>query len=143
MTVKVNGRLELVSMQIDPKLVADGDAELLEDLVVAAVNAGLAKARDTGGPVAGLLDRRFARPGLPDRRAESGRARREVLIMAGFSAAVDRLVAALGRLPGIGAKSAERLATISSSAPPKRLSSSPTPSARPSSRSGIARSAFT
>jgi recombination protein RecR len=28
----------------------------------------------------------------------------------GFSAAVDRLVAALGRLPGIGAKSAERLA---------------------------------
>ena len=30
--------------------------------------------------------------------------------MAGFSAAVDRLTAALGRLPGIGAKSAERLA---------------------------------
>ena len=28
----------------------------------------------------------------------------------GFSAAVDRLVAALGLLPGIGAKSAERLA---------------------------------
>jgi recombination protein RecR len=30
--------------------------------------------------------------------------------MAGFSTAVDRLTAALGRLPGIGAKSAERLA---------------------------------
>ncbi|MGC8642179.1 MAG: recombination mediator RecR [Isosphaeraceae bacterium] len=30
--------------------------------------------------------------------------------MAGFSAAVDRLTSALGRLPGIGAKSAERLA---------------------------------
>lgn len=30
--------------------------------------------------------------------------------MTGFSAAVDRLTAALGRLPGIGAKSAERLA---------------------------------
>ena len=30
--------------------------------------------------------------------------------MPGFSAAVDRLTAALGRLPGIGAKSAERLA---------------------------------
>ena len=28
----------------------------------------------------------------------------------GFSAAVDRLITALGRLPGIGAKSAERLA---------------------------------
>lgn len=30
--------------------------------------------------------------------------------MTGFSAAVDRLTSALGRLPGIGAKSAERLA---------------------------------
>jgi recombination protein RecR len=28
----------------------------------------------------------------------------------GYSAAVDRLIAALGHLPGIGAKSAERLA---------------------------------
>jgi nucleoid-associated protein EbfC len=46
-TAKVNGRLELVSLRIDPKLVADGDAELLEDLVVAAVNAGLGKARDS------------------------------------------------------------------------------------------------
>jgi DNA-binding YbaB/EbfC family protein len=45
-SVKVNGRLELVSLRIDPKLVADGDAELLEDLVVAAVNAGLEKARE-------------------------------------------------------------------------------------------------
>jgi DNA-binding YbaB/EbfC family protein len=63
-TVKVNGRLEVVSMHIDPKLVADGDAELLEDLVVAAVNAGLAKAREaaaqslaslTGGLPAGLF----------------------------------------------------------------------------------------
>jgi nucleoid-associated protein EbfC len=45
-TAKVNGRLEVVSVHIDPKLVADGDAELLEDLVVAAVNVGLTKARE-------------------------------------------------------------------------------------------------
>ena len=63
-TVKVNGKLEVVSMHIDPKLVADGDSELLEDLVVAAVNAALAKAREaaaqslaslTGGLPAGLF----------------------------------------------------------------------------------------
>src|SRR3954449_10491841 len=30
--------------------------------------------------------------------------------MAGYSGALDRLVAAFGRLPGVGAKSAERLA---------------------------------
>ena len=45
-TVKVSGRFEVVSVRIDPKLVSDGDPELLEDLVAAAVNAALAKARD-------------------------------------------------------------------------------------------------
>lgn len=45
-TVKVNGRLEVVSLRIDPKLIADGDTELLEDLVASAVNAGLVKARE-------------------------------------------------------------------------------------------------
>ena len=45
-TAKANGRLELVSLRIDPKLLADGDAELLEDLVTAAVNQAFAKARE-------------------------------------------------------------------------------------------------
>jgi DNA-binding YbaB/EbfC family protein len=44
--VKVNGRLEVVSVTIDPKLVNGADPELLEDLVAAAVNAGLVKARE-------------------------------------------------------------------------------------------------
>ena len=44
-TVKVSGRFEVVSVRIDPKLVSDGDPELLEDLVAAAVNAALAKAQ--------------------------------------------------------------------------------------------------
>jgi len=43
---KANGRMELVSIRIDPKLLADGDAELLEDLVAAAVNQSLTKARE-------------------------------------------------------------------------------------------------
>jgi nucleoid-associated protein EbfC len=63
-TAKVNGRLELVSVRIDPALLADPDAELLEDLVTAAVNAGLLKAREaaasslttlTGGLPLGLF----------------------------------------------------------------------------------------
>ncbi len=45
-TAKANGRLELVSVRIDPKLLAGGDAELLEDLVTAAVNQALVKARE-------------------------------------------------------------------------------------------------
>jgi nucleoid-associated protein EbfC len=43
----VNGKMELLSIRIDPKLLADGDAELLEDLVTAAVNQGLTKARES------------------------------------------------------------------------------------------------
>jgi DNA-binding YbaB/EbfC family protein len=63
-TAKVSGKLEVVSVKIDPKLLADGDAELLEDLIAAAVNDGLVKAREamaqsfmnmTGGLPAGLL----------------------------------------------------------------------------------------
>jgi DNA-binding YbaB/EbfC family protein len=44
--VKVSGRFEVTSVHIDPKLVTDGDAELLEDLIVAAVNSAISKARD-------------------------------------------------------------------------------------------------
>jgi nucleoid-associated protein EbfC len=63
-TVKANGRLEVVSVRIDPKLVTDADNELLEDLVTAAVNAAMVKAREgaakslssmTGGLPIGLF----------------------------------------------------------------------------------------
>jgi DNA-binding YbaB/EbfC family protein len=45
-TAKVNGRLQVVSVHIDPSLLRDGDAELLEDMVTAAVNDGMARARE-------------------------------------------------------------------------------------------------
>ena len=37
-TVSANGKGEIQSVKIDPKLLADGDVEMLEDLVLAAVN---------------------------------------------------------------------------------------------------------
>jgi DNA-binding YbaB/EbfC family protein len=43
---KVNGRFELLAIRIDPKLLASGDHELVEDLLVAAVNQAMAKARE-------------------------------------------------------------------------------------------------
>ena len=64
-TAKVNGRLEVLAIRIDSKLLADGDTELLEDLVVGAVNHALTRAREeasqsiqglAGGlPLGGLL----------------------------------------------------------------------------------------
>jgi DNA-binding protein YbaB len=56
--------LQVVAIRIDPALLANPDAELLEDLIVAAVNAGLVKAREaaaqsvanlTGGLPMGLF----------------------------------------------------------------------------------------
>jgi DNA-binding YbaB/EbfC family protein len=37
-TVTANGKGEVQSVKIDPKLLEDGDVEMLEDLVLAAVN---------------------------------------------------------------------------------------------------------
>lgn len=42
--VTVNGKQELVSMKIDPKVVDPDEIEFLEDLVVAAIQAGQQKA---------------------------------------------------------------------------------------------------
>jgi nucleoid-associated protein EbfC len=63
-TAKANGRLELISVRIDPKLLADGDAELLEDLVTAAVNQALTKAREAAGQSFSSLAGGLPIPGL-------------------------------------------------------------------------------
>ena len=45
-SVVSNGRQELQSVKIDPSLFRQGDVELLEDLVLAAVNQALTKSRE-------------------------------------------------------------------------------------------------
>ena len=64
-TVKVNGKLEVLSVRIDPKTLADNDAELLEDMVAAAVNAALAKARDAAAQTIQNATGGLSIPGLP------------------------------------------------------------------------------
>ena len=60
----VNGQLELVEIKIDPQAVDPRDVEMLQDLVVAAVNQALGRAREmaqsemqnaTGIPIAQLM----------------------------------------------------------------------------------------
>lgn len=63
-SARVNGRLEVLSVRIDPKLLADGDAELLEDLVTAAVNQGLVKAREAAAKSLSTLAGGLPIPGL-------------------------------------------------------------------------------
>jgi len=45
-TVVANGKQEILSIKIDPTVVDPNDLEMLEDLVCAAVNEALRKARD-------------------------------------------------------------------------------------------------
>ena len=45
-TAVVNGKRELISVEIDPEAVDPEDVEMLQDLIVAAVNEGLRKAAE-------------------------------------------------------------------------------------------------
>lgn len=45
-TVTANGAMQVVSVKIDPEVIKSGDVEMLQDLVVAATNEVLRKARD-------------------------------------------------------------------------------------------------
>ena len=63
-TAKANGRLELLAIRIDPKLLADGDVEILEDLVTAAANQALTKAREAAAQSMASLAGGLPIPGL-------------------------------------------------------------------------------
>ncbi len=45
-TARVNGKRELLSVEIDPEAVDPDDVEMLQDLIVAAVNEGLRTAAE-------------------------------------------------------------------------------------------------
>lgn len=45
-TVQVNGKGQVLKVQIDPEVVVKEDVEMLEDLVVSAVNGALSRAQE-------------------------------------------------------------------------------------------------
>jgi DNA-binding YbaB/EbfC family protein len=58
-TVKMDGRKQLLSLRIDPEAVKSGDVEMLQDLVVAAINEAARKVdgqmqSTVGGMLGGL-----------------------------------------------------------------------------------------
>jgi DNA-binding YbaB/EbfC family protein len=63
-TVRINGKLEVISIEIDPQAVDKRDVEMLQDLIVAATNEALRRAQEmmqqelqklTGFPLGALL----------------------------------------------------------------------------------------
>lgn len=45
-TVTVSGAMQVVAVKIDPEVIKSGDTEMLQDLIVAAANDALRKARE-------------------------------------------------------------------------------------------------
>lgn len=63
-TVEVSGRQEVLSIKIDPQVVDPGDIEMLQDLIVAAVNDGLRRAQELAAAEMGKLAGGLNIPGL-------------------------------------------------------------------------------
>ena len=63
-TVQVNGKQEILSIKIDPEVINRDDAQMLEDLVLAACNEGLRKSRELVQQEIGKLTGGLKIPGL-------------------------------------------------------------------------------
>jgi DNA-binding YbaB/EbfC family protein len=63
-TVEANGKQEIVSIKIDPEVINRDDAQMLEDLVLAACNEALRKSRDMVQQELGKLTGGLKIPGL-------------------------------------------------------------------------------
>ncbi len=63
-SVHVNGNMDLLSIKINPEAIDPKDAEMLEDLVLAAVKQGLERARELGKSELGRLTGGLSLPGM-------------------------------------------------------------------------------
>ena len=63
-TVEANGKQEIVSIKIDPEVISKDDAQMLEDLVLAACNEALRKSRELVQQELGKLTGGLKIPGL-------------------------------------------------------------------------------
>jgi hypothetical protein len=64
-TVVANGRQEVVSITIDPEVVDRDDIEMLQDLILAAVNDALARAKSMVNDEMGKLTQGLNLPNIP------------------------------------------------------------------------------
>ena len=63
-SVTVNGKFELLSIKIEKEVVNPEDVEMLQDLVVAAVNEGIRKAQEMAASEMGKITGGLQIPGL-------------------------------------------------------------------------------
>ncbi|MBW1816673.1 MAG: YbaB/EbfC family nucleoid-associated protein [Deltaproteobacteria bacterium] len=63
--VTVNGRQEIVSIHIEREVIDPEDAEMLQDLILAAVNDGMTRAKNMVNDEMGKLTKGLNIPGIP------------------------------------------------------------------------------
>ena len=63
-TVVVNGKFEILSLKIDKEVVNPEDADMLQDLIMAAVNEGIRKAQEMATAEMSKITGGFNIPGL-------------------------------------------------------------------------------
>jgi len=63
-TVVVNGKFEVLSMKIDKEVVNPEDVDMLQDLIIAAVNEGVRKAQEMASAEMAKITGGFNIPGL-------------------------------------------------------------------------------
>ena len=99
MEVTVSGKREVTKVKLAEEVVDPDDIEMLEDLIVAATNEALRKVEEESAAVMSKLNRRTRKF-----------RRRPSLLMEYYSTHINKLIEQLSHLPGIGPKSAQRLA---------------------------------
>ena len=60
----VSGKMEIVSITISPEVIESGDMQMIQDLIVAAANEGLSKAKEIASEKMGGLTGGMKIPGL-------------------------------------------------------------------------------
>ena len=63
-SVTVNGKFEILSLKIEKEVVNPDDVEMLQDLIIAAVNEGIRKAQEMAASEMGKITGGMQIPGL-------------------------------------------------------------------------------
>lgn len=63
--VVANGRQEILSIKIEQEVIDPDDAEMLQDLIIAAINDALTRAKDMVNEEMGKLTKGMNIPGMP------------------------------------------------------------------------------
>ena len=64
-TVKINGKLEVLSLEISPEIVDPDDIETMSDIIIAGVNEAIKKVNETNSEEMGKVTGGLNIPGIP------------------------------------------------------------------------------